>query len=174
MKLGTRAAGLVSTFVLVLFGAVVYAFIAMVFGIGDLCAATKVNNFNYVYVTTPIVYHDPDSTIVFLPGELMHIAAVQGAISQPAAGTIGLYITKIGSPCRDPTTHAPNGTAVFDQTTTPRTVFDVSGVAGKVTALPLSKVQGALALAPGNMICIIDETQVDMTVRANLTLSLGP
>jgi hypothetical protein len=170
----TRGAVLFSAFVLFIFGAALYAFIAMMFGIGDLCAATKVNNFNYVYVTTPIVYHDPDSTIMFVPNEAMHIAAVQGAISQSAAGTIGLYVVKAGLPCRDPTSHAPNGMAVFDQTTTPPTVFDVSGPAGKVTTLPLSKVQGALALVAGSMICVIDETQVDMTVRANLTLSLGP
>jgi hypothetical protein len=139
-----------------------------------LYAASKVNSFNYVYVTTPIVYHDPDSTILFVPNEMMHVAAVQGAISQPAAGTIGLYIVKSGTPCRDPTSHAPNGVAILDQATTPPTAFDVSGPPGKVTALPLSKVQGALALAAGSMICMIDETQVDMTVRANLTLSLGP
>jgi hypothetical protein len=165
MMFGSRAA---------LFGIVLYAFMAMIFGIDNLCAATKVNNFNYVYVTTPIVYHDPDSTIMFVPNEAMHIAAVQGAISLPAAGTIGLYITKAGLPCRDPVSHAPNGVAVFDQATTPPTVFDVSGPAGKVTTLPLSKVQGALALVAGSMVCVIDETQVDMTVRANLTLSLGP
>jgi hypothetical protein len=104
----------------------------------------------------------------------MHIAAVEGAISLPAVGTIGLYLVKTGLPCRDPASSAPNGVAIFDQTTTPRTVFDVSGPAGKVTTLPLSKVAGALSVAPGSMICMIDETQVDMTVRANLTISLGP
>jgi hypothetical protein len=140
----------------------------------ELYGASKVNNFTYFYVTTPIVYHDPDSTIVFVPNESMHIAAVDGAISLPAVGTIGLYLVKTGLPCRDPASHAPNGVAIFDQTTTPRTVFDVSGPAGNVTALPLSKVAGALSVAPGSMICMIDETQVDMTVRANLTISLGP
>jgi hypothetical protein len=140
----------------------------------ELYGASKVNNFTYFYVTTPIVYHDPDSTIVFVPNESMHIAAVEGAISLPAVGTIGLYLVKTGLPCRDPASNAPNGVAIFDQTTTPRTVFDVSGPAGKVTMLPLSKVAGALSVAPGSMICMIDETQVDMTVRANLTISLGP
>jgi hypothetical protein len=135
--------------------------------------ASKVNSFNYDYITTPIVYHDPDSTILFIPNEPMHIVAVQGAISQPAAGTIGLYIVKSGSPCRDQS-NAPNGVAIFDQTTKPPTAFDVSGPAGKITALPLSKVSGALALAPETMICMIDVAQVDITVRANLTISLGP
>jgi hypothetical protein len=154
----------------VLFSAVVL----MLFGTEELYGASKVNNFTYFYVTTPIVYHDPDSTIVFVPNESMHIAAVEGAISLPAVGTIGLYLVKTGLPCRDPASSAPNGVAIFDQTTTPRTVFDVSGPAGKVTMLPLSKVAGALSVAPGSMICMVDETQVDMTVRANLTISLGP
>jgi hypothetical protein len=170
----SRVDVLIAAVVLMVFGTMIYAVEAMIFGIKEPCAATKVNNFNYVYVATPIVYHDPDSTIMFVSNEAMRIAAVQGAISQPAAGTIGLYVVKAGLPCRDPTSHAPNGVAVFDQATTPPTAFDVSGPAGKVTTLPLSKVQGALALVAGSMICMIDEAQVDMTVRANLTISLGP
>jgi hypothetical protein len=146
----------------------------MILNVKKLYAATKVNNFNYVYVTTPIVYHDPDSTILFIPKEPMHIAFVEGAVSQPAAGMIGLYLVKSGSPCRDPKSNAANGVAIFDQTTAPPTAFDVSGPAGKITTLPLSKVSGALALAPGNMICMIDVAQVDITLRANLTISLGP
>jgi hypothetical protein len=161
-----RAVVLFSTVVLMmLFGGMFYT---------ELYGATKVNSFTYFYVTTPIVYHDPDSTIVFIPNESMHIAAVEGAISQPAAGTIGLYIVKSGLPCRDPASNAPNGVAIFDQTTKPPTAFDLSGPVGKVTVLPLSKVAGALALTPDTMICMIDAAQVDMTVRANLTISLAP
>jgi hypothetical protein len=136
--------------------------------------ASKVNSFNYDYITTPIVYHDPDSTILFIPNEPMHIVAIQGAVSQSAAGMIGLYIVKSGLPCRDPKSNAPNGMAIFDQSTKPPTSFNVSGSPGEITTVPLSKVPGALALAPGTMICMIDTAQVDITVRANLTISLGP
>jgi hypothetical protein len=147
---------------------------ALSLGTQQIQGASKVNNFNYVYVSHTLSGQELEASILFIANEPMHIQAVQGAVSVPAAGTIGLYVVKGGAPCRDPATNAPNGLSIFDVTTSPPTTFNLAGQPGPVTTIPLSKVPGALALAPGSMICAMDVAHADQLARVNLTISLGP